>query len=176
MNFGTVFRVALATLLPLSAPPIAAPQESPSPQYKTTEVSTETGSHIATIRETSVSSVATNVPYASLPAADMRTVDSWWEDIKPGDEPPFPQKGLGALYEPLTKAQQALRVTGELFAVATIAPNGEVTEVKVYKTPSRQIAKLASQVLLLTPFKPAVCDGRACQMDFPLSMHFGFND
>lgn len=176
MNQGIVLRIALAALLPLSVPRIALPQESPPPQYKTTEVSTEIGSHIAKGRETSVSSVATNVPYARLSAEDKKRVHSWWEDIKPEDEPPFPKKGLGAVYDPLVNAQQALRFSGELVAMATVGPDGKVTQVRVYKTPNTQVTQIASQVLVLTPFKPAICSGRPCQMDFPVYMTFKLTD
>jgi hypothetical protein len=40
---------------------------------------------------------------------------------------------------------------------------------------NRDMANFAGKVLLLTAFKPAVCRGRPCRMDFPLMYEFVVN-
>jgi hypothetical protein len=96
-------------------------------------------------------------------------VHRWYESIAPGDEPPFPLDGLKPV---VWKGQAKLLGTGELFLIATVEANGVVAQVKAIGSPSPEMTKFASTVLLLTKFKPAVCAGRPCKMDFPLWYSF----
>lgn len=150
---------------------LARAQEAPKPQYRLKEDESSTGTHIRRDRLTG-SSIALNRPYARLSQADKEALHSWWENMPSGDEPPFPAQGLGALYAPLGKVHDAQLEPGTLFAVATVGTNGEVVEAKVFEAPNAKMAQAAARLLLLTEFKPAVCAGQPCRMDFPLRMTF----
>jgi hypothetical protein len=56
--------------------------------------------------------------------------------------------------------------------IATVEANGEVSSVKAIGSPSPEMTKFASTILLLTKFKPAICSGHPCRMDFPLWYEF----
>lgn len=79
---------------------------------------------------------------------------------------------MKSILDVVRKGQEKLLVTGKLYLVATVEPNGKVSTVKAYGSPNPEMAKFASEVLLLTKFKPAVCGGRPCRMDFPLWYNF----
>ena len=113
-----------------------------------------------------------NRRYAQLTEGEKAIVRGWYEPLKPGDEPPYPAAGLKPIVEGLVKAQQRLLVEGELFLVATVDSQGHVAAVKAYKTPDPEMTKLVATILVETPFKPAVCDGQPCRMDFPMRQVF----
>jgi hypothetical protein len=157
-------------LLPMLAGPVVA-QDTPKPQYTLREEEPLVGTRL---RRDQVhgSKVAVNLPYDQLPPADKEALHAWWESIPPGDEPPFPAQGLAAVYDPLRKAHEVLSQPGKLFVVATVGADGTVIDARVYEAPSQKMARFAAQLLLLTKFKPAICSGQPCRMDFPLQMTF----
>lgn len=145
-------------------------QES-TPQHSIKEDNPPTGSRI---RRDDVKSVALpiNQTYQQLTPQERAYINSWYEYVAPGDEPPFPLNGMRSILDMVSKGQEKMLVTGKLYLVATVEPNGTVSTVKAYGAPSPEMAKFAGQVLLLTKFKPAVCGGRPCRMDFPLLYNF----
>lgn len=54
-----------------------------------------------------------------------------------------------------------------------VGADGKVTEVKAIGSPGAEMVQYAGAVLILTKFKPAVCSGRPCRMEFPLRQYFG---
>jgi hypothetical protein len=114
--------------------------------------------------------VAINLPYEQLSADEQQRFKASYERLAEGDEPPFPRQGLKALYDPVLKAQSRFAAGGDLFLVALVGADGKVTEVRTYGSPSVEMTRFASELLLITSFKPAVCGGRACAMEFPLRM------
>ena len=118
------------------------------------------------------SSIPINRTYAQLSQAEREQVRGWYEAMPPTDEPPFPTDGLKPILDALRKAQAKLLVTGELFLVASVDSSGAVIEVKAIGSPSPEMVKFAASVLLFTKFKPAVCGGLPCRMEFPLHQTF----
>ncbi len=45
-----------------------------------------------------------------------------------------------------------------------------VTKVEAYEVPDPELAKFAASGLLLTKFKPAICKGAPCKMQYPLML------
>lgn len=99
-------------------------------------------------------------------------MNSWYESIAPGDEPPFSLQGMKSIVEPVRKGQERLHVTGAMYIVATVEPNGTVSVVKAYTSPSPAMAQFVDKVFVVTKFKPAVCGGRLGRMEFPPSFKF----
>lgn len=116
--------------------------------------------------------VALNLPYEKLSERDRANLHSWWESIPKGDEPPFPVKGLKPIFDGMLKAQHEFMVEGELTLIATIDTNGEVEQVKAIGSPSQQMTLFAASLVGMTKFKPAICSGKPCKMDFPFSFNF----
>ena len=160
--------LALATVL------VACAAFAQSPQHTVREDAPRVGSNIR--RDlTGPVSIPINLPYESLSQSDRRKFHQNYEAIADGDEPPFPKGGLQAILKPITQGQQRLLVEGDLFLVATVLADGSVKEVTARGSPSEQMTNFAAQVLLLTPFKPALCSGKPCVMEFPLRMNFSVN-
>jgi hypothetical protein len=159
-----VFLILLSTT-------VSARAQAPDPQYGIKEDGSRTGS---AIRRYAVSpfTIPINQTYQQLSPSDRLKVHQNYEAIAPGDEPPFPAAGLVAIFDPLRKAQQKLLANEKLFLVAMVDGTGKVTEVSAFGSQDSDMAKFAAQVLLLTPFKPAVCSGKPCPMQFPLRVDF----
>ena len=159
-------RTALAAVTLLVQTAMA---QTPAPQFSIKEDQPRTGSHI---RKDSVRGfdVPINLPYEQLSADDKRRIHAFYENIADGDEPPFPLEGLVAIYDPLRKALSRLRDRGDISLVATVDSTGRVQEVKVLKSTSPAMTNFASQLLLLTAFKPAKCGRQSCVMDFPVRL------
>jgi len=109
-----------------------------------------------------------NRRYAELTPSEKAIVRGWYEPLKPDDEPPYPVRGLRPVVEAMMKAQGRLGYEGELHLDATVDPDGRVSAVKVLRSPDPEMSRIAATVLVDTPFKPALCAGQPCQMDFPL--------
>jgi hypothetical protein len=113
-----------------------------------------------------------NRTYQQLTEEQRLALLSFYEAMSPSDEPPFPVEGLRSIVEPLVIAQRTLLASGKLALVADVDSLGVVTSVKAYGSPSPAMTKFASQVLLLTNFKPALCSGSPCKMQFPFYLEF----
>ena len=150
----------------LAASFTGAAQTTP-PEYVMKSDRPPTGSNIRR-EEVRGTAVPMDRTYEQLTPEQRAIVHGWYESIAPGDEPPFPTEGTKPIHDAVRKGQAKLLVTGELFLKATVESTGDVSAVKAVGSPSPEMTKFAASVLLLTKFKPAVCGGRPCQMDFPL--------
>lgn len=110
--------------------------------------------------------------YEQLKPEEKAIVHSWYAHLGPGDEPPYPADGLAPLFNSIQSGQKKLMVRGDLELNVTIAPSGQATEVQVMKSPGYEMTEYASSVLLLAKYKPAVCKGKPCQMQFPVFVRF----
>lgn len=116
-----------------------------------------------------------NRRYHELTDAERQVVNEFYEDVAPGDEPPFPADGLKPIIQAVYKAQRKLQVEGELKLIVSVDANGQATEVAALASPSPEMTKFASMVLLLTKFKPAVCGQKPCAMQFPFNFSLSTN-
>jgi hypothetical protein len=162
--------IAIALILPFCVAELRA-QAQPKPEYGIKEDHPSSGSRI---RQLAVgpAAVPVNLPYERLSPADRAKFNENYESMPSGDEPPFPQGGLKAVLEPIYKAQVKLLVSGDLFLIARVDANGAAQSVTAVGSPSPEITKFAASVLVLTKFKPAMCSGQPCSMEFPLRMRF----
>lgn len=145
--------------------------QSPQPEYGIRQDLPTTGSNIR--RYTfSGSVIPINKRYHELSAEERELVNGYYEHVAPGDEPPFPAEGLRSIHDAVRKAQEHLRVRGDLTLIASVSPQGEVTQVEAIGSPSREITEFAATVLFSTKFKPAVCHGEPCAMQFPVYYSF----
>lgn len=86
------------------------------------------------------------------------------------DEPPFPVGGLIAIYRPISQVQNAMVGDGEVEMYVTVNADGRAVSVSVFKTPDPDISEMIAKVLMLTEYKPALCAGKPCVMEFPFVM------
>lgn len=112
--------------------------------------------------------------YEQLTVAQQDIVRSFYEEFPIWDEPPFPKYGMQGILNSIRSATESLRLRGSLFAVAHVDVKGVVTTVSFYETPDPDLAKAIAFILYKEKFKPAVCSGEPCEMDFPLKMQFDY--
>ena len=105
--------------------------------------------------------------YGELTPEQKTELHAMYEKLAPGDEPPFPADGIKPIFSAIKKAQRILQARGELNMAVTVGPDGKATQVEdlggVYNI---QMTEIAQQALLLTKYKPAVCNGSPCTMKF----------
>lgn len=113
-----------------------------------------------------------NRRYAELTAQEQGLLKSQYEAMPEADEPPFPLNGLQSIYKPIAEAHQKLLVAGDLIIDVDVDAQGQTTSVSVIKSPDPLMTRVAAAVLFSERFKPAVCSGIPCKMQFPLRIHF----
>jgi len=130
-----------------------------------------TGSHIAR-------NVVSEVPvpidktYAELTAEEKRRVKALYESMAEDDEPPYPSRGLRPILEASEKLQRKLLVQGAMSLAVTVNAAGEATAVEVLRSPDSEMTKQMATVLMLVKYKPALCKGTPCKMQYPFRMNY----
>lgn len=112
-----------------------------------------------------------NRTYAQLSPEQKASFHSMYELIPPGDEPPYPEQGLKPIVSAVYRAQEMLLAHGKLRFIVTVGQDGKGKRVQAFGDCDRpEMTQFTSQVLLLTRYKPAVCKGAPCTMDFPFNL------
>ncbi|MEJ0085046.1 MAG: hypothetical protein WDO72_05165 [Pseudomonadota bacterium] len=139
---------------------------SQSPTRNVQEATSETGTILKKdIRWTS--KIPLNKTYGELTEAQKEELHKMYESLPPGDEPPFPINGIKPIFTAIKNAQRTLQARGALDLAVTVGPDGKAIKVDDFSNlRSTQMAELAQQVLLLTTYKPGVCSGQPCTMQF----------
>jgi hypothetical protein len=109
--------------------------------------------------------------YAELTSDQKAVLASDYEELPPGDEPPFPIYGVGHLVRPLMSFVEAANVVGPLVASVLVDSQGDAVRATVYKAPDPALAQLASSALSTEKYKPGVCKGQPCRMEYVLRLY-----
>jgi hypothetical protein len=110
--------------------------------------------------------------YAELTPDQKAVLFQDYESLSPGDEPPFPLYGIRHLVRPLVPFVETWNPTGSLVASVDVDSKGDAQSVTVYKSPDPQLARLASKAMALEKYKPGVCHGQPCRMQYLLRLDF----
>jgi hypothetical protein len=150
--------------------------QSSAPEYVIRQSDPSLGTNI---RRAVVSggTIPLNRRYDELTADEKAAVRELYEGMDPADEPPFPANGLKPMYDAIQQAhERRFHVRGEMTLVATVGPAGDTLKVEAIRSPDPDMTRFAASVLFATKFKPAVCQGQPCTMDYPLRMRFRRGD
>ena len=113
------------------------------------------------------SRIPLNKTYAQLTPAQKEILHAQYENIAPGDEPPFPEKGIKPIFNAISNAQHILQARGELNMTVTVGPDGNAIQVEDFSNVhNAQMREALQNALMLTKYKPAVCNGAPCTMQF----------
>ena len=110
--------------------------------------------------------------YEELSSEERSTLKEMWQSMPNEDEPPFPLYGLKPIHASMARVQQKLLVEGPLVLIASVSSSGDVTEIKALGLPSQEMVNAAARILFDTKFKPGVCAGQPCAMQYPFSFNF----
>lgn len=117
------------------------------------------------------SNVPMNLSYDEMTPAQRALVRAQYRGMPDNDEPPFPKDGMEILDRVVVKLEHAALAKGSVRLMADIGADGFAVSVRIIQTPNQDVARIAAEAILLTPFKPGKCSGRPCRMPFP----FGFD-
>jgi hypothetical protein len=110
-----------------------------------------------------------NKRYDELTAEQKDVLKSSYESMKSGDEPPFPAKGLMPILKAVRDIHEKteLQFKGPLTLYVDIDSEGKPKSVSVVQSPDKQITQVAALALMEQTYKPAVCNGAPCAMQYP---------
>lgn len=140
----------------------------PRKQYEVRVEETGTRLGRAAVR----SSLPLNRRYAELDAADQAKLRADYEGMPADDEPPFPAEGLLTVFTAIKNGMDKMGALGTLTLVADVDTAGKVRHVDSYGKVDPDFARFASRVLVSTPFKPGMCAGKPCNMQYVLRLQF----
>jgi len=110
-----------------------------------------------------------NRRYAELDPAEKALVRARYDQLPAADEPPYPAEGLLPVFMTVQTGAK-LPAVGQLTLVADVDSSGRVQHVDTFGKIDAEFARFAARALAATPFKPGVCGGRPCNMQFVLKM------
>ena len=110
--------------------------------------------------------------YAELTPEEKQRIKSFYEPMTEEDEPPYPEHGLRAILEAARELQHGLLVDGAMFLAVSVDASGKGTSVAVYQSPDEQLTRAMAGVLMFTTYKPAICHGVPCKMEYPFRFQF----
>ena len=154
--------------------PDGAPNGGGLPNEATMRMSNVATSNTGTIIKKELrwsSKIPLDKTYSQLTPEQKAEVHAMYESLAPGDEPPFPADGLKSVFVAVRRAQDMLEARGDLYLAVTVGPDGKATKVDNFgKVSKREMTEFAAQVLLMTKYKPAVCNGAPCTGQFPFKI------
>lgn len=142
-----------------------------APEYGVRLESAATGSSVRRYN-LAPSPVPINRSFSELSAEERDTVRLWFESLKTSEEPPYPVEGLRPIYAAISRAQQFILTWGRLKARAWIDVTGNVDRIEFFELPDPRLREVVTATLFPMKFKPALCAGRPCEMEFPIDVTF----
>lgn len=120
------------------------------------------------------SSIPLNKTYEQLSPEQKAEFRALYVSLPDGDEPPYPVHGIKPLFNAIQKGQDVMQVRGQLDFVTTVGPDGKATHVDslggVSGVNAREMSEYVASVLMMAKYKPAVCSGQPCTMQFPFKL------
>ena len=120
------------------------------------------------------SKVPLNKTYGELTPEQKAAFHALYESLPEGDEPPFPAKGIKPIFSQLQQGQRVLQARGELNLAVTVGTDGKAIKVEdfggVTGANAGEMTNYAQSLLMMAKYKPAVCKGQPCVMQFPFRL------
>jgi hypothetical protein len=123
--------------------------------------------------EGTTSSLPMNARWDELTPGQKNAVRAGYPALEAGDEPPFPAKGQGPLFDTVQRMNTTFGlVKGELIVHVLVGKDGKPLSVTAFGVPTATFVRALSTQLMLERFKPALCRGKPCDMVYPLHHSF----
>lgn len=110
--------------------------------------------------------------WAQLTPEQRGVIAADYESLPAGDEPPYPAHGLRHFATYLARFADLREPVGLLVASVNVGPDGRPRGVTVFRTPDPQLVPVVAAMLGSEEYKPAVCQGSPCAMDYLLRVDF----
>jgi hypothetical protein len=170
-RFGLLIAVSVGAMNTVHAQGMVSPQSSNNTTQQILHESTSTTGSLLQKGLTWDSKIPLSKTYAEFTPKQKADFLALYESMGPGDEPPFPIEGIKPIFSEIKKAQYKIKARGELNFAVSVDADGKATKVEDYGSSDKpEMTELASSILLMTKFKPAICGGKPCAMQFPFRL------
>lgn len=105
--------------------------------------------------------------YPDFTEEEKSIFHAWYEEIAPGDEPPYPTINMAAISHRFAEYMRRYPISGKVELLVKVGADGEVKSFSILGTSSPEVAEFNMLMLRQVRFKPAKCGGKPCEMDFP---------
>jgi len=113
--------------------------------------------------------------YAQLSPEQKAVLRAEYDSVGPNDEPPYPKYGLSEVADAVARMPVRAPIDGEVVLTVRVDERGDAKSVSLYKTPDDRLSNLIAATLTRIKFKPGLCEGRPCAMDYVFRFHFKFS-
>ena len=129
------------------------------------------GSHIP--KDRVVGNLPLHAGWDELTPEQKNKMRANYQALEAGDDPPFPARGEGPLFDAVRRINTALGVVdGPLTVHVLVGKDGKPLKVTTYGVPSPEMVRAMSHLFMLQQYKPAVCRGEPCEMVYPVNFSF----
>jgi hypothetical protein len=134
--------------------------------YFVVEEETRTGSMLKR-KILTYSALPFDKSYEELNAEQKALLRSGYEAMPETDEPPYPIGGPAKIYLGIYKGFRKLGLqSGQVALLVDVNSQGSAENVSVLETPDIDLGKFAAKMMVLQKYKPAVCGGKPCKMQY----------
>ncbi|MBD8532616.1 MULTISPECIES: MORN repeat-containing protein [unclassified Massilia] len=128
-------------------------------------------------KEGTTSSLPMNARWDALTPGQKNVVRAGYAALEAGDEPPFPAKGQGPLFDTIQRMNYTFGlVKGKLLVYVLVGKDGKPLSVTAFGAPTATFVRALTTQMMLEQFKPALCRGKPCDMVYPLLHSFSVGD
>ena len=110
--------------------------------------------------------------YEQLSPEQKAVVRAQYDSVGPRDEPPYPKYGLSDVADAVARMPRREPLEGEVILTVHVDERGNAKSVSIYKTPDAKLSNVVAATLTRSKFKPGLCEGRPCAMDYVFKYHF----
>jgi hypothetical protein len=110
--------------------------------------------------------------YDQLSPEQKAVLRAEYDTVGPTDEPPYPKYGLSDVADAVARMPRRELLEGEVILTVRVDERGDAKSVSVYKTPDAKLSNLVALMLTRGKFKPGLCEGRPCAMDYVFKYYF----
>jgi hypothetical protein len=110
--------------------------------------------------------------YEELSPEQKAVLRAKYDSVGPNDEPPYPKYGLSDVADAVARMPVREPVKGEVVLTVRVDEHGDGKSVSIYKTPDAKLSNLVALMLTRSKFKPGLCEGRPCAMDYVFRYYF----
>jgi hypothetical protein len=117
-----------------------------------------------------------DAPWAGLTPAQQAVVRGYYPALDDRDEPPYPLKGT----RPFVRAtidviERFPGAEGEALVHVLVGADGVPKTASTYGVNNAELGRTLSTAAMLQRFKPASCEGKPCEMIYPVRFRFSSN-
>lgn len=150
-----------------SAPPLATLEEQ---TFRINKATTNLGTHIPGNLATSTVS---GLRWSELSEGERRSVRADYPALEEGDEPPYPINGMRPVYALIAKAGYIdHHFAGTVRILVRVGADGKPLSAATIGKLAPELSRYMAGVMMLTTYKPAVCQGKPCEMQLPMVFYF----